>query len=800
MDKQANLTGVQKTGFSSAKNLSSFLVVILCFLLPVFFIPSQVFSFLAGKDMVLIFISFLLLSFWVFERIKNKDFSISKNLIVISAVLVPFLYLLSSLFSGPIKLTILGSGFGFRSFSMVLTLFLLMFLVARLFRTKKKIIYIYIGLLFSAIFMLFFHVLRLIFGPEFLSMGVLKTTTANLIGSWSELGIFFGLITILSLLTAVFISGNKVIKIISYIALVISLFFVALVNFFLVWLVISLLSLALVIYYLLTNKVSGRKIGRKSISIISLVVFAVSLVFMFAKGPVGGFLPSVFNITNFEVRPSIGGTIDIAQTTLSNDPFLGAGPNGFVKEWVANKPLGINNSQFWNTDFNSGTSFILTTLINIGLLGFFAWILFFGTIIYLGVKLLKRSRQNQFNHYIVMSVFSAVVYLWFFPFVYVPGVTIFGLNFLFTGLLLSLLYQDKIVKIKTISLSGSTMKSLVLIVVVVILWIAYTFNGYLFVKKVNASIQAQKSLIALNVDGDIGKSVELMLSAVESFSDDLYYRLLSNIDLVQLQAVLNQKDVAEETIAEQFQTVFQNAIANAGMAVEIDPSNYQNWMSLSKVYGSVVPLKVEGAYDKAVEAYGNALILNPGNPAIVLSLANLEVANGNIEKATEYIITSIQMKRNYSEAYYLLSQIESSKGNEAEAISIIEALAKETPNDPEVFLQLGFFKYNVGDYKGAIPLLEESVRLNQYLVDAFYLLGLSYSGAGEKDRAVEVFDYLSKGIPDDQNIASILDNIRNDREPLFGIGQQPSEIQATGQAVEESASLELDLEDNGEVD
>jgi len=678
---------------------------------------------------------------------------------------------LSALFSGSIKMTILGRGFEINSFSMMVTLFLLMFFVARLFQTKKKVIYFYTSLLFASIFMLFFHVLRLIFGPDFLSMGIFQTTTSNLVGTWNELGIFFGLIAVLSLLTIVFMKENKTIKIVSYITLVGSLLFVILVNFLSVWLVLCLLSLLLIIYNLLVNKTVGEKINKKGISRVSLAVFVISLIFIFAKGPVGGFLPSLFNISNFEVRPSMSSTVDVIQATLTESPLLGAGPNEFVKEWAVNKPLKVNNTQFWNIDFNSGASFILTTLVNVGLLGFFAWLLFFGTIIYSGLKLLKVSRQNQFSHYISLSVFLATIYLWIFSFIYVPGIVIISLSFLFSGILLSLFYQDKIVRVKTVSLSKDRGKSVALIAVGICVFMSSVFGGYLFVKKVNASIQAQKSLVALNLEGDIGKSVELMIKATQSFGSDLYYRLLSDINLFQLQAVLNQENVAEETIREQFQIVLGNAIANAEIAVGIDIENYQNWASLSKVYGSVVPLGIEGAYDRAVESYNNAINLNPYNPSLILGLANLEIANGDIEKAKEYIMASIQMKNNYSEAYYLLSQIELETGNKAEAI----------------------------------PLLEQVVNLNPNFLDAIYLLGLSYDGVGKRDEAINVFSYLSQVIPDDSNIITILENLNNGRDPLFGVGQQQQqsiEIPAIELITEEDTSLELDLEsdENVEVD
>jgi len=553
MDEQINLTGVQKTSSFSTKSISSFLVVVLCFLLPIFFIPSQTFSFLAGKEMVLIFITFLLLLLGVFERIRNKDFSFSKNLIVISTILVPFSYLLSSLFSGSIKLTMLGNGFGVNSFTTILTLFLLMFLVANVVQTKKEVIYLYVSLLFSSIFMFLFHVLRLIFGPEFLSMGVLGTTTANLVGTWNELGIFFGLIAILSLLTIVLIKGNKVIKVASYITLVMTLLFVALVNFFSIWLIISILSLALIVYNLLVNKTPEGKIEKKGISMTSVVVFVISLMFIFAKGPVGGFLPSLFNISNFEVRPSVGATVDIAQATLAQDLVLGAGPNEFTKQWAANKPLEINSSQFWNIEFNSGASFVLTTIVNVGLLGFLAWLLFLGTIIYLGVKLFRISHQSKFNHYISVSVFLATVYLWFFSFVYVPSIVIFSLSFIFTGILLSLLYQDKIIKIRKVSFSDSLGKNIVLTVILVGVLLGYSFGGYLFIKKMMASVKFNQGLVAINVNQDFGGGYQSIVNAANKYPTDLYFRSITDLNLMQLQNILNQEDIGEEELQQQFQ-------------------------------------------------------------------------------------------------------------------------------------------------------------------------------------------------------------------------------------------------------
>ncbi len=784
MNEQTNLIEIQKNNFFSIKNLVPSLVMVLGFLLPIFFVPLQTVSFAMGKSILLITFVFLLLILWLFERIKNKDFSFSKNLIIISSVLVLLSYFLSSLFSGFVKATLFGYEFGVNSFSMILAFFLLMFFTARFFVEKKKIIYLYIGLLFSSIFLLFFHVLRLIFGPDFLSLGLLGTTTSNLVGAWNELGIFFGLVALLSLLTAVLIKENVVIRVVSWISLAISLFFLVLVNFTSVWWMLSLLSLLLIFYNWLGKRNLGQKIEKKDISIISIIVLVVSLLFIFAKGPIGGFLPSLFNISNMEVRPSLNSTIDVIQSSMVDSPILGVGPNEFVKQWLLSKPIGINNTQFWNIDFNSGTSFILTSLVNVGFLGFLAWLLFFASIVFLGFKLLRVSLRNKFDRYIAWSVFSATIYLWVFSFIYVPGIVVLSLSFLFSGLLLSLFYQEKIVKVEVISLLKNRGKGFIFLVVMAGFLLLSMFGMFLFINKTNASFQAQKSFLALNSEGDLGKSVELMEKAAKNSGYDLYYRLLSNINIFQLQAVLNQTDVAEETVAKQFQTALDSAITNANTAISKDSKNYQNWLSLGNVYRSVVPLKIEGAYDNALKSYSNAIIFNPYNPLIALSLANLEIANGDVEKAKGYLNTSIQMKNNYSDAYYLLSQIELNGGNQEGAVNILKTLTQVTPNDSQAFLQLGALEYNTRDYKEAIASLEQSFNLNPYSVDTIYLLGLSYSETGEREEAVKVFDYLQSLLPNDTSISSILENLRNGKAPLSGLTGQSIENNITESATE----------------
>ena len=139
------------------------------------------------------------------------------------------------------------------------------------------------------------------------------------------------------------------------------------------------------------------------------------------------------------------------------------------------------------------------------------------------------------------------------------------------------------------------------------------------------------------------------------------------------------------------------------------------------------------------------------------------------------------MKNNYTEAYYMLSQLELNEGNKDTAVEIIEALATVSPNDPQVFLQLGVFKYEDKDYENAQNFLERAVTLNPYFSDAKYLLGLTYGFRGEKDKAEGQFQDLKILNPEDENIETILENIKAGRDPFFGF---QTENQPTQEVIE----------------
>lgn len=764
----------KKEGF--LRKLPFFASVFLAFLAPLFFIPTSSFPFMAGKMMLFWVVVALLVLAWIFEKIKEKKIIFSKNLLVISAFLVPLVYLVSALLSGTLMKSLVGTGFETDVFLVFASLFALMFLVAKAF-DKKQVIVFYTALLLGGTLMAFIHILRIFLGADFLSFGILTSPVSNLIGSWNDLGVFFTMILLLSSLASDYLMKDKTSKIISIFAVLVSLFFVMLVNSRFLWVSLIVVTSFVLLFSVLKERGFFDFNLKKLFQRATTYIFLVSLIFAIFQTQIGHLLPNLAGTPNIEVRPTIGGTFEVAKNTATQNLMFGTGPNSFEKQWRLYKPLGVNITEFWNTDFSYGSSLVLTSLVSLGVFGFLAWLLFLASVLFYSFKLVYKKREDSVDKFMALSVASLALFGTLTLLFYTPGLTILILIVLIFGILLAQLKQNSLIKVKEISFSGSKMKSFFVALFLVLALVFVGTFSYFFTKKAQAAVYFNQAIKALNSEGGFNQGYQLLGKTIETQPNDFYFRNLTSLNLAQLQRLFSQEELSQEELQEQFQQIFEASVGSAQRALQLDAGNYLNWLSLAEVYGTVVPLKIEGSYEAAVDAYQKAQILNPTNPMLSLSLANLEIANGDTEKAKEYIQESVQLKQNYSNAYFLLSQLNLSEGNTEEAIQVIEQLATVSPYDPEAFFQLGAFKYEQKDYENARAYLERSVMLSPYYSDAKYLLGLTYNAAGEKEKAVGQFQDLKFLNPEAENIDKILSNIQDGLDPFAGFEQQTNSQQ-----------------------
>lgn len=775
-----NQTQARKIGI---EQIAYFILGGLALLLPFFLIPSRFVGLGLSKGLLISLGAVFALAFFIISTIKSGQIEVPKNLMFLSTALIPVAFLLSAIFNGSSQASFLGYVFEIGTVSSIFFGFLILFLASQMFRSKERIFYSYLGLFLSFGIITLYHIIRFLFGPEVLSFGFLNNPVSNLVGSWNDLSIYFGAVAILSLVTLEMVVLNKVFKTLISSVFALSIVFLAIVNFSTMWFVLGIFSLVFFLYIISFDHfypskelghgadLNSQPTSNRKISYKSLAVLIVSVLFIFAGSPISDRISSILNIANVEVRPSWGATLEITGNVLKQNPIFGSGPNNFTNEWLLNKPEGINETLFWNTDFSYGTGLLPTFMVTTGALGILAWVFFLGMILYTGIRAMFKPTEDLFSRYLVVSSFLLSIFFWLTVILYVPGIANFGLAFFFTGLFMASLYRENLLQKKTFSLATNPKISFVSVLVLIVLLIGTVVLGYLVGQKSVSFVYFQKSLVALNEEQNLDRAESYMVKAVELGGLDIYYRGLSELNLVRINTILNREGATFDSVRDEFQATLANSIENARISTTINPQNYQNWISLARVYAELVPppFSIPGAYENAKAAYEEALKSNPHNPAIYLLLSRLEISNNNLAQAREYAQMSIEKKQNYADGHFVISQIEVAEGNLDPAISSLETTLILSPGNPGLFFQLGILKYNKQDFIGAIGALARAVELVPEYANAKYFLGLSLSRVGETALAIEQFEGIEVTNPDNEEVKIILENLRAGREPFANV-------------------------------
>ena len=751
------------------------------FLLPIFIFPSSILPFQAGKALLIFIFSLSFFVAWIIDRIRVGKVVIPQSFTLAVLLGLVFVYFISALLSKSVFQGIVGRGFELDTAFSISSFFLILFLITQFFRTKQSIFNLYIAI-FSSFFVLFiFSFIRLVAGPEVFSFGILNTSVSNLIGSWNDFGVFFGLITILSLVMLEILPPKGILRFLLYVATFLSLFALSVVNFNSVWYVVGFFALALFVYSFVFAKVfdsEGNKIlefkDRNFLNLpkLPLLVVLFSIIFLITGSQffskqypslnVGNYISQKLNLVQLEARPSWGTTFDVALNTLKTDSLFGVGPNQFYTEWLKYKPKVVNESAFWNIDFNFGIGIIPSAFISVGLLGGFFWIIFLFIFFYSSIQIIKKPREDLFAYYLSVTSFVGASYLWIMSIFYTTSTVPFAFAFIFTGACMASFVVSKDISEKTFSWNTEPSKRFSVLILSIVFILGSVASFVMVAKRYVSLAYFNNALLVFNTASDLEGAEQNVRKAISVNGDDTYYRGLSEIALINLNIVASQvtSKTSPEEIRDKFSLLMSGAIQSAQSARDVNPANYQNWISLAKTYEVVVPLKVAGAYESAKSAYFEAASRNPTSPAILLSLARLEVANGQNEAARNFIKQSLDLKGNYTDAIFLLSQIEVAEGNLDGAIKSVESASIISPNDPTVFFQLGFLHYNNSDYKKAITSLERAVALESSYANARYFLGLSYDKSGRKEDAIIQFESIEKTNPTNQEVKFILGNLR----------------------------------------
>lgn len=779
----------------SATFISSWAIYALFALLPVFFLPLSWVTLPESKVLLAVALLIVAVIAGAVSVFVSGGMRLPRTLVLPAAVLLALAYAISTIVSGGSSFSVWGTGVEQDTLAAVILLAVALLAVAVLFsehliRSIHAVRALFIGSI--ALYLLEFA--HLLFPSQTSLGGIWSSQTANPFGGWYELSIISGVLLFLSLACVPSPVAKGFWKYAAWATAALSFLMLVIINAPEVWLVLAVMSLLAIALDVLVptplHRLSEQGSDARSASgarvwgfarrqwramlhirawkphLVWIGMFLVAMTFFFFGSVVNRYLPAQIKISVTEVRPSWAGTLSVGSHALSHKEKLvfGSGPNTFTRNWTLYKPLEVNQTVFWNTDFTSGVGLIPTSFITVGIIGALAWLFFIVSILWLTIRL-AYANQEQGAATVLRPLLLGVLFLVAFHILYVPGPALSILTFLLLGLATA--YAASLGRIRYVFLSTSGgrfapqayLAGLIVFValaVVVLLGIA---------RVVSAEILVNRSVVSYNATGDLARSTALVSQALRIYPQDARAaRAAVELGLLQIQK-LAAANATEETRA-QLKTAIENTIRYGLGAVSVAGDDYQNWIELATLYHQLAGGGVDGAYENAEEAYEKLIAQNPTSPLPHFKKAQLALLRNDPDAALQDLLTAVKLKPDFAIAYYLASQIYASQNDFQNALIPAASAARYASNDPLAWYNLGAIAYTAGNYKDAGVALERAVSLEPRYANALYALGLSYYQLGRTDDAMKTFQKLDTVDPDEPLVEEALANLKAGKAPF----------------------------------
>ncbi|MCA9361380.1 tetratricopeptide repeat protein [Candidatus Kaiserbacteria bacterium] len=626
----------------------------------------------------------------------------------------------------------------------------------------------------SAILLSIYHLSRLILGSEFLSFEAFNNLTSSPFGGWNSLAIFFGLVIILSMITLEQLPLTKSGRLYFVVAVILSLIMLVVINFFAIWGVLVVVSLIVLMYGLVKDRFGTETLARESktgsslLSIsLSAMVCLVSLVAILGGQAFSSTISNLTAVDFLEVRPSVGATLDITKSVYATDSVLGVGPNRFTDAWQAFKNPAINQTIFWNVDFVSGYSYFTTTLVTLGMIGVFAWLVFLILFVYTGFRFILKSREvDTLWFYIGSSSFAAGLYLWGMLFVYTPSSIVFVLAAFFTSCLCASYVALNPSNGIRIELSQNKRTAVVLVGATMVVMLVSVSSIYVLSRHYSSVVMFNQAINSVLKSTPIDQVEQKIEKAYLQSPNDLYVRQVAEYQLSKINTLLNKTEPSEIEQKE-FEKAVSLGILSAQRAIESDGTNSSNWRMLGAFYSVLAGVGIEGSKERALESYEKAKSYDPQNPFYDLLTAQLYVRVGEVDSARESLRSSITKKPNYTDALIFLTELDVSQGNVDSAIETTLAVLSLEPQNPARYFQLGILYTSSQRFAEAIDAFERAVELDNNYANARFFLARLYATEGKKAEALQMLQVVSDLNPGNQEVANLRQAIESDLDVGF---------------------------------
>lgn len=746
---------------------------LLVFVLPVFFLPWTFETLDFNKQNLLVILTLLAGLAWLGKMVASRQVVLRRSFLNVLVLLYVAIYTLATIFSlDKIKSFVGSSGLEKEGLVTVLCFVVLYFVIINNFRDIKAVKNLLYSYLLGAGLVTVWTALTFLGA---MPTQMVPSQALNPIGTLNSLGIFLGAAFVL--LCPLFLGDeaekgraskkNLILKIVMSVIAAMMILVMATIDNWTVW-TVFIPAVAFVLAFVVIRAHEVKNLGWLALP---MAAFVVAVLLFFINTPIASRLPA-------EIMPSFSASSGIARQTLQEAPLLGSGPSTFVFDYAKYKPAGVNETQLWDVKFDRSASRVLTMLTTTGLFGIISWLFI---VVFLAVLLVsnlikEKSGALWLNQLAVGAAWFALLLG---KFLYSSNLTLEFSFWILTAILVVMTSH----KFWEISLGSAPRISLVLSFFLALGLILAVSSFYLVGERYAADARFVKAIESFNKGEDLSKATDLLDQAASlNQRNDVYLRNLAQ----SLQAQINQSLIDEPTEegAKKIQELVTADINVAKRATEVSPKNSTNWAVLASIYQTIMAI-IPGADEWAVSSWQKAIELEPANPSFYTELgktyasmadllapslqskddkvkADAEVkVKENLAKAEEQFNKAIQTKMDYAPAHFELALVYGRQGKVKEAISKLEEIKADLPNDIGVAFQLGLLYAQNQELDKAVTELERAVKLAPAFANARWYLAALYEEQGKKDLALIQLEEILKTNPDNETVKQKIESLKN---------------------------------------
>ncbi|MCP4090967.1 MAG: PEP-CTERM system TPR-repeat protein PrsT [Gammaproteobacteria bacterium] len=270
--------------------------------------------------------------------------------------------------------------------------------------------------------------------------------------------------------------------------------------------------------------------------------------------------------------------------------------------------------------------------------------------------------------------------------------------------------------------------------------------------KIDESIDLLNKVVALNPDSPDAQmrlGVGLMISGDDAAGEE-HLSTATNLDKTnkrgQIVLILNYLRQKQFERAREAAEQYRDRFSDEAMSYTV----------LGRVY------QLTGKKQEALQAFGTALMIDPGNPSANQNLADLAIADKDYSKARSYYLEVLEKHNNHLSILLRLARLDSIESNEKSMVKYLQRAVEAHPKavgprlilaryylskgkaerivalvgefdqakmkPPPVLELVSLGRLAKGDFSGAAKMLEQLVALQPNSAEVHYRLANAYSG------------------------------------------------------------------------